>query len=259
MAVRIDAVADQIRRTANVPSNTAFTIMGWSYIQSDLGAGILQPLVWAMDGAVTDGYALHWESGADGSMAVECFDTGALLDGGVFASRPATGTSFAWYIKCAATGTDTLEAGWRGANTNTWVTAACDMGAGVAAVTTIDFGGFAGAYYSDHRTWNVKCWDRVLSNDEITVESYYRRSVFPSSLNFWLPLDLHTDVQDYGGNGRNATTGGTLTTEDSDGQMWTNRPSRKFYSPSGSNPALDEEGIYPGFEAQSNPLVISIW
>lgn len=28
---------------------------------------------------------------------------------------------------------------------------------------------------------------------------------------------------------------------------------------SGGSPALDDSGVYPGFEAQSNPLVISVW
>lgn len=85
------------------------------------------------------------------------------------------------------------------------------------------------------RVWNVKCWDRVLTADELLVESFYAGLKFPGSINFWWPLATHTDLNDYSGNARGATAGGTLTTEDTAWQSW--KPGAMIYSLAASSGA----------------------
>jgi hypothetical protein len=216
MAIRFDAAADQLSRTAFLPSNTAITVMGWARIVADTGAGALQPLYQALS-AANDGIYLHWEgSGADGLMSVGILEGGVPTSSGTFASRPAVGVDFAWYLKCGVLGTDTLIAGWRADRTALWVLADSDMYVSVDAPTSILFGSILATYFMNGRLWNIKCWDRALTTAEIDVESRYREPQFwRQQLNFWWALDHSGDTFDRGPRARHATKTGTLTTEPS--------------------------------------------
>lgn len=221
MSVRLDAAADSIHRTANLPSLTSFTACGWSRIISNLGAA-LQPLFWSLDAGATDGILFYWDD-ATGVMRIEVADGGSIIAGANFGSRPAVGTDFFWYAKCSGTGANLLEAGWRAAGSTTFTTVTTTLGATIAASTTTSVGSILATYYSDKRVWNVKCWDRALSAAEIEWESYYQRVVFPASLNWHWWLRNANDTGDRGPNGRAATVGGTLGSEDEYG-LWVPRP-----------------------------------
>lgn len=213
MSVRLDAVGDVLNRTANLPSLTAFTVMGVDRIVSDLGSGVVQPLLYMLDGSLRDGIALAWNGGA-GAMALVVADGGAPVSTGNFASRPAVGTDFVWYVRCSGTGTNLVQAGWRAIGSSSAFLASATLGTTIAAPATMYFGGVASTYYSNRRVQNRKVWDRALTDGEIDIESYYEAVKFPASLNCHFGLASSSDTVDRSGNGRNLTTGGTLTTED---------------------------------------------
>jgi hypothetical protein len=90
--------------------------------------------------------------------------------------------------------------------------------------------GFSTFEWFNGRIWNVKVWGRALSAAELLVESYYYRPQFPNSINVWWPLPNAANTNDYSGNARNPTVGGTLTTEDGAPNGW--RPNlRRIFIP----------------------------
>lgn len=213
MAIRLDAVGDTLTRSANLPSLTSFTLCGWVQIVADVGGGALQPIFWCLNAGNTDGIAVFWED-TGGTMDLEVFDGGSVVSNSNFASRPAVGTPFFWYVKCSGTGSNLVTAGFRGYGSASFVTVTGTLGATVAAPANFFFGGVLATYYSNIRKWNHKMWDRVLTADELAVESYYEAVKFPTSLNTHWKMRVSTDVSDYSGNGRSLTSGGTPTTED---------------------------------------------
>lgn len=234
MAVRLDAAGDYLQRTANLPTNTAFTVCGWSRIISDQGALIYQPIVTSINGSY-DGWAIEWSvPTASSQMQVACRVSGSDTSIAAFASRPAVGTDFFWYIKCSGTGANQCEGGWRPADSNTFVTATATMSASAGASDDLRLGNLDSWYYLDGRFWNVKCWDRALTAAELLIESYYARPMFQASANFWWPLPNSGNTADASGNGRNATVGGTLATEDGIWGQWKPGSSRVFI-PSATN------------------------
>lgn len=67
---------------------------------------------------------------------------------------------------------------------------------------------------------HVKMWSAVLSVDEIQQEMHSVVPVRTANLDSWYPLDLHSDMVDWSGNGNTLTAYGTLTTEDNPPVSW---------------------------------------
>jgi hypothetical protein len=175
MGIRIDATGDDLSFSANVPSNTAFTIMGDTVIVSDRGASVIQPLVIALDGGSTDGFAFDWSiDTASSTMQLAATDGGVATSFTNFASRPAVNTPFTFYVKCSGTGAGLLEAGWRYPSTP-WVTGTATMAATILQVANIWFGGVLATYFCDKRVQNIKVWDRALSTTELLEESNFEQ------------------------------------------------------------------------------------
>lgn len=210
MAVRIDAVGDTLTRSANLPSNTSFTVCGWSRIVVNQGS-VTQPLFYQLDAGATDGIIVDWGNTL-GNMALGVSDGGSIISTANFASRPAAGADFHWYVKCSGTGSNLVEAGWRAQGDQTYVVATATLGATVAGPANYYFGGVLATYYANKRVQNVKVWDRALSAAELLAESYARYVVNPQNLNFWWPLDRADQPYDYSGKARHPTVSG-LTTE----------------------------------------------
>lgn len=231
MAVRFDATGDALSRTTSPPNVRAFTVCGWANAIVDNGA-VAQLLVAMLDAGFTDGIALYWDNGF-GNFEVIVADGGAIFDNAVVSASPATGTPFAWFVSCSGNGTNTVTAGYRLASDNTWTTGTADMNAVVADNTAINFASVAGGQDFNGRLWNIKAWDRALSLQEVLIESFYERVQFPASLNFhWLAY-RHDALFDISGNGRNPTTGGTLTTEDGEYGLWRADPMQLIYTAAG--------------------------
>ena len=228
MAITISASTMGLSRTANLPSNTNFTASGWCQVISDVGANTLQP-IYSHLSAGLDGLLFGWEGGGSELMGITCLLAGASSSTATFASRPATGTSFFWYVRCSGTGASQLEAGWRSMGSNTWVTAAATMSAAAAAPTLLQLGRVsANSTYANARHWSIKVWDRVLTDAELLIESSLRRVMFPSSINFHWPLRTASDTRDLSGNARVPTVNGTPTTSD-DGYLA--GPRRRIFFP----------------------------
>lgn len=226
MAVRFDAVGDELNRTANLPPNSSFTYMMWAAADANT-AGTWEPYLFTLNGSFTDGYALGIDRVAE-RFSVEVYDGGTVVRSADAASRPSLGAPHCVYLRCSGTGTNLLQGGYRTADSNTWVTATTTLGA-IDPVTLLYMGGVLGAYWINGRRWNIKVWDRALSDAELLIESQYKRPMFPSSLNLWIPLDSSSDTNDKSGNGRNPTVSGTLTTQDGPVNLWV--PRRKIILP----------------------------
>jgi hypothetical protein len=220
VAVRLTGTSGQyLRRTANV--NGVFSLQGWARLEVSQ-AGSYRAICGVESGATT---ASSWfQLLIDSSNNFGPRDGGGLI---AFASQPAVGDAFAFALTRSGSGGGTLLGYWRALNSSVWVTATAgdfssDPTGGAVFVGSTSYDNPANASF-----WNVKLWDRVLTPAELLIESFYRKPQFPSSLNFWWPLDRHDDVNDYGGNARAATVGGTLTTNDGAHGLW--RPRRKYF------------------------------
>lgn len=226
MAIRFDAVGDQLNRTANLPPNGSFTYMLWAVIDNELTAGTYQPYIWALDATSQQGYACGV---VNGIFDIECYNAGAVASSSSVASRPTAGQAACIYVRCSGTGANLINAGYRLAGSNAFVSSGTATLGTLGTMTQLYMGGLFGAYWQDGRKWNIKVWDRALTDAEILAESYFERVLYPASLNFHLPLTGVNDTADRSGNGRNPTTAGTLTTGDTPVQLF--RPSRRIFVP----------------------------
>ena len=195
MSVGLNADTDLIGITANLPDDQNFTAAGWSYVVSDSGA-VSQPIVWLIDGSVS-GSAIFWDA-SDDVMYVLDLVTGSAASAAAFASRPATGAWFAWYLRCSGTGANQLEAGWRAEGSSAWVTATATH-----ADTTPAFfllGPITGAPIVA-RFGAAKVWDAVLTDQEIYANTQFVRAIRRTNLRYEWPLASATDTRDLSGNG----------------------------------------------------------
>lgn len=226
MAVRFDAVGDQLNRTANLPPNGSFTYMMWAVIDNELSAGTYQPYIWALDATSQQGYACGV---INGIFDIECYNGGVVASSSSVASRPTAGQAACVYIRCSGTGAGLINSGYRLATSNAFVSSGTATLGSLNVMTQLYMGGLFGVYWMDGRKWNIKAWDRALSDAEILAESYFDGVLYPASLNFHLPLTGVNDTADRSGNGRNPTTAGTLTTGDTLVQLF--RPKKRLYVP----------------------------
>lgn len=225
MAVRFDAVGDELNRTANISSNTAFTYMMWTVLDNDAGTGTYQPYVFGLSADTTQGYSCGLLSDV---FRIEVYEGGVAVRNGVASGRPALGTPACIFLRCSGVGAGLLTGGYRTPAQNAFTTASATLGT-LSAVTQVFYAGLFGAFWQDGRKWNVKVWDRALSDAELSAESYFERVMYPASLNLHWPLPNAGDTADRSGNGRNPTVVGTLTTGDTISNLW--RPSPKIFVP----------------------------
>lgn len=163
-------------------------------------------------------------------MRVGCAVFGSETSGANLSPRPAVNDAFAWYIRCSGTGAGQLQAGWRRPGSNTWVEATATLTSFTPTSLNVVSLSFV-SYYLDGDLWNVKCWDRALTNTEILKESNCRGVESPLSLNFHWPLDTAAQLGDSSKNQRNPTIGGTLTTSKGLNDNWRIKPRRVYKAP----------------------------
>lgn len=202
MPVGFNGSGDYLRRTANLPGSTAFTICGWAMVRS-VRAGQFQYFA-GMD----DGSANWLLLGYDDAGA---FEISATTGGGAnFASNPTTNTWFFFAISCSGTGA-TAFAGYYAHAGNSFTTATTTGQSFTPTGLYLGNDGFD--EYCDVILGPVKVFDAVLTSDELYAEMYRISPARFANLNFWTPLWSSSDVNDYSGNGRNLTSAGTLTSE----------------------------------------------
>lgn len=235
MAVRLDTAGESLLRTANVPAQTACTICGWAVMVTDrnietalcsLESGTTSAASYVILATNADGTALKvWNTTGEGT-------TFATITVGVpffFALTTAGNTAASQIGYFRAYGSNTLSSGNPPGTGSTFTPAALYVG--------IDSFG----EWFNGRVWNVKVWDRVLSSEELLIESFYDRPQFPASLNVWWQLPNASDTADRSGNARAPTVGGTLSTEDSVVNLW--KPSPKFIVPANTAPPVTQNAI----------------
>lgn len=206
MAIRCDASADYLSRTANLPGSTAFTIAGWFRRRGAGGAAV--EVLSGISRADLSSYYLAYVSG--GTLYVEV--SGAYTAAGAFSSD-------VWhFVALSSNGSGAGAAKIRRA----------DVGATSLATTTRAGASFVPQlmvlcgvgdpnYYGNFAVAGVKVWDRELSDSELLSEVHRLTPASTTNLNLWTPMvhnSVANAVRDLSGNGRDWTAVGTLSVED---------------------------------------------
>jgi hypothetical protein len=224
MAVLVDVTTESYSRTASL--SQTFSMCGHGVRTGTDGSR--SQMVCGMDNTSggTDALSyLVWDI-PSASLVIVTGETGGSFPTTTLVAL-GTGTTFFWAFTHDNGSGDTWGY-YRAHDANTFTTANHTRTL-ATTLTTLWIGNnrYSEAFFGN--LWNIKVWDRVLSASELLVESYYRRPMFPSSINFWWPLDNASDTNDYGGNGRNPTIGGTPTDADGSFGLW--RQKRRLIIP----------------------------
>lgn len=209
-AIRMDADADSLERTTNLPSSDQqnYTMMGWFYMSVDRDAFSLQMQYGAVDG--DDDVEMNTDS--DGT-------TTGIWDGGSF-DTGAELTVATWFHRAVSV---ISGAGIDYLNGESNIT-----GFGPDTTTANELDVIDDANDSDDVWWNgrgacIKIYSVGLTQAQIQNEMRRCRPVRTSNLNSWHPMvrtSAATAALDYSGNGNDITVGGTPTIEDGPPVGW---------------------------------------
>ena len=233
MAVSLDAAADAVLSTASLPSATAYTACGWFVLSTDRNDySCLIALDNNTGGGSSTGY-INVQTDIDGTSLVAYTDspTGPGYSMASIATL-SVGTPFFVAVTAAGTGAADVKVYYRTESQNSFSSGSLNGVTFTPAQIVFGNSQFTNTFWNG-RIWNAKVWDRALSASELLVESYYRRVMFPASINrHWLLSDA-SDTADYSGNGRSATFNGTLATADGSQGLWKPRTRRITVTSSG--------------------------
>lgn len=237
MAVTFNGTQN-VARTANVPDDALFTACGWA-IRAN--TGVEQPLFTLLNNSFQ---GVVYSTDLDGSgVMIYASNT---YEETVVNNSVAAGVPFFWAIKSSGTGATQTQGYFRAASSNTLTVVNLGYTRGAITPTGFSIGAFVGETVNGFqgRIWNVKIWDRALTDDELLIESYYRRVVFPANINVHYWLRSASDTADRSGNGRNPTVSGTLADGDEPVALWV--PRRRIFVPvasEGGEPIEIEAGL----------------
>lgn len=233
MAVRLDAVTDTLTRTTGLPGITSFTLMGWFQMAANTG-GFQSFLAY---GTSTAGSGNFYSLTTNGGNL-----TFVAYNGATNSTATGTITVGAWMhlaLTCAGTGANQLLAYQNGALFITF------NGGTNPTSQKLYWGGNNQSpnEWMNGRLAALKVYSAVLSAGEIQTEMRQYLPARLANLTSWMPLMLHTDLQDYGSGAFHGTAGGTLTTEDGPPIPWSFRQPvmplvRTAMAPAGKAPLL---------------------
>lgn len=220
MAIRFDASAEVASRTANLPTNNAFTMMCWAMLSADRNAA-----------STFFHYGQSTGAGANTDKTLETTSDGTTLsiwDG--FDSVSGTNLSVGVWYHLAMT--------FDGANAKAYVNAVLDITNPQTSLplTSIRFGNDSAG---DNEWLNglihgIKIWSAVLTQVEIQQEMQQIVPVRLASLNSWYPCEgnlsamLQEGGRQYPGRVENVlTAGGTLAYEQGPPIPW-RRTARRY-------------------------------
>jgi hypothetical protein len=204
MAARFDASGEYLQRTANLPIATAVTICGWAWRNAHTGTFT----------AIAGFEDTAWPTNSANWTFIGYLDTdGLYITSGAFnASFPinyGNGVWFFWAIVCQGTGVaDCIGYAARPGDELQVIT--CQGTTFTLAQLMIGNDTFDERF--DGRLAGVRVWDAALSRAELEKERRSRMPVRLANLNAAWPLK--EDFNDYSGNGRHLTQGGTVTLEE---------------------------------------------
>jgi hypothetical protein len=213
MSIRFDASTDWLERTANLPSATGpFTLWGWFYVVSDLGAS--QVLYDIFHEANVDFPAsLYFEDfTGSGQAGVNSYENGTFtFNEDFFASRPATGT---WAFWAVVLDSGTVTGYWRQHGSSTWNTCSCGLAnAGGQSIDTV-IHSHGTTDWTSHRAMYCGMADRAYTQAELFTQSLSTTLVDATGINTFCVNDTAANAGvDSSGNARDWTVNGTFTTE----------------------------------------------
>jgi hypothetical protein len=203
VAVRIDANADSLIRTASLPNyNSTYTLMGWFMRLAD-----------------RDDYSTLFYLGTDSASAYD------------LATTDVDGTTLAlWVSGVAVNGSTWAQDTWthvavvRESPTSLKlylngvldITNTSDAGTGRSASQRLEVAAYGIIQWLNGRVAGIKLWDAGLTLAEVQQEIHTLRPQRLTDLNGWYPCwpGSGERVRDYSGWGRDWTEEGTLTDED---------------------------------------------
>lgn len=228
MGIRYDANGDYLRRSANLPSSSDYTVMFWARLESDRNT--LQCAFYRSNDAA-DTY-VYVGTDSDGVTMHLAASYQATSDGSTTGSALTVGT---WYHICLTVS---------GSSHIVYLNGASDMTLTMDATSgfnndLLTFGNVDDAEQGSGFYWNgqqaaIKVWDKALTGVEVLSEMRQYVPFRTTNLNVnWPCRNVGEQGTDYSGNGRNATVGGTLATADGPPIPWrASSPRKRVYVPS---------------------------
>lgn len=205
MAVRFDAATDRISLAATIPDPSAgFTLLGWAYVSVDRDDFSTMARVHASSGAST---TVTFATGSEGLGGPGYFTGGGSVTN-------ATGFTVGAWRKVAISCTGTTGRCYVATDGGSTEADSGTVG-GAASPTGITLGGRSpvdGAEWFNGRLAYWRLYSAELTQAEIETEWASATPVRTSNLWADWPLEVHTDLTDHSGNGRNLSAGSTATT-----------------------------------------------
>ena len=216
MATLFNATAETFGRTANLPSISSFTVMGWIYLVSDVNNQV--------------GMFRFGNSGPDLNYELVTLSDGTTLStwNGAVGASSVSGSALSlatWYhvaITVSGTGAGQFLAYLNG------VLDITNNGDATNTAVQLDISQDIGSS-KNIRIAAVKVWSAALSATDIISEMRQYAPVRWSDLNAWYPmLNAATDNNDFSGNANNLTiTNGSPTTAEGPPLPWMRYKNRK--------------------------------
>lgn len=188
---------------------SAFTLCGMCLVISDVATGInVRQIIVAMCDIdmVDDPVFLDWDGNNTNTMLIGSYQPPNYAEA-TFASRPAVGEWFHFYVRCSGAGTAQLEAGWAKPTDAAYVTAASDMFIGTLIPHVLRYARYTFTSDSNMRFSHLRAWNSKLTDAEIALERWSDRAV-KLPVVFDVPADGPTTTLaalDYSGAAANLT------------------------------------------------------
>lgn len=215
MALRLDAQADTLQRTANLPSATSFTVCGWFRRR---GTGGTNQLLVGLGEVGSHVVGCYIGIGATYEFNVYSSMAGAPVSSGVAV------TADQWYfVAVSNAGTGATDAKVRHAAPGASSLTTASAAGSTFTSNIFTFGLDDAGQWSNVSLAGWKLYDRVLTDAELLAEMNWLRPASTTNLNAWWPMVADvaaTADNDYSGNARDLTAGGTLTIEDGPPVGW---------------------------------------
>lgn len=263
MAIGLDTDTEYAERTG-IPSGGAGTLSEGGFADCFTGVWLYRPSATATYALTAGGSIIQWQAGArevvlgfnSAGAALADLNLQIVFNSGGGAGTPATfsghtGASFldewVYYFIYENSANDQVAGYILLSDLNTAITQTrANDNAGSQYVNTLTFGNTSAhnAVVLGHYAYGRAVADAGLVAADILAYAA-SSSADAGDWGFW-PLATNTDDQDATANNRDLTFSAGLTSETSP-------------TLGGGPSALDDSSSFPGFEAQSNPLVISVW
>lgn len=219
MAVYFDSAADIIGASSGgaIAGNVeARTVCSFARIEANLSQ--TQFLAGFSDTLSYLSAAIEWRSAGSDTMSLRVETTAGVPTRTNFASRPAVGELFFWYLKCSGTGAGQVEGGWCYLDGSAMVTATTALQAGTdGAAALVVFGGLISEDVRG-QMFGLRQWTTAISAAELEIERYHTYATRRDNLIGDYPLwDVATSLTDFSGNGATLTNlsgfGGTAPSD----------------------------------------------